>query len=446
MSYCTSNNNVQFLASDGSESSSENKYHHMRQEDDHHDEIESKKELKSSFGGDREMKRKTTVASDTTKQHDLPLVSSLDPVSSSSIDIKIESNIGMPNDLPFADPMANDSNSTNIFIPITTPAIFPASTSPPRGSTITENPLSVLNDMQRALLFSNAQLSRLWDAPGITNGNQMDGTADLRLLLQPPNLSHETGIGASHNQHMNQHFSGMQMTPAGMQQGTYTSFLSNAVSPTEPMMTRPCNALNNILPNSVYFPEQPIPQRNNNASRPHSLPKVSLTTAASNTNSKPSKPAVDVDVLVELHKAQKKYESSSGGASSRLFTTHGGRETFPMILHRALVELESIEGGRQIASFMPDGKSFQIRNHYQLEEKVLPVFFPKMKGFASFQRQLNLYEFKRSEGSGIDRGTYHHELFIRDDPSVSIQRMKRTKVRGVHARRLLQSGGSVKAR
>ncbi|KAI2493672.1 DNA binding protein [Fragilaria crotonensis] len=90
-----------------------------------------------------------------------------------------------------------------------------------------------------------------------------------------------------------------------------------------------------------------------------------------------------------------------------------------MVLHRALAELEFNGRHADIAEFLPDGRTFQIKNQTFFEETILPTFFPKMKCFASFQRQLNLYNFKRVGGKGFARGLYRHELFIRDNPALS---------------------------
>ena len=111
----------------------------------------------------------------------------------------------------------------------------------------------------------------------------------------------------------------------------------------------------------------------------------------------------------------------------------GGPELFPMVLHRALAELELVAGGRTIATFLPDGRSFCIKNQALFTQKVLPLFFPKMKGFASFQRQLNLYDFVRVGGAGVDRGAYYHKLFVRDHPAMS-SGMRRTKIKGSRPR------------
>lgn len=105
-------------------------------------------------------------------------------------------------------------------------------------------------------------------------------------------------------------------------------------------------------------------------------------------------------------------------------------QIFPVVLHRVLTELERIPQGHEIAAFCQDGKSFQIRNQYLMEEQILPIFFPKMKSFSSFQRQLNLYNFKRSNRTaGKDRGAYRHELFERDD-FLKVYGMRRIKRKG----------------
>jgi hypothetical protein len=109
-----------------------------------------------------------------------------------------------------------------------------------------------------------------------------------------------------------------------------------------------------------------------------------------------------------------------------------GCETFPMILQRTLAELDFSAGGAGIAGFLPNGKSFQVWNQHRFEGEILPIFFPRMKSFASFQRQLNLYNFQRVNGGSrsFDRGSYHHALFLRDFPALSEQ-MKRTKTKGI---------------
>jgi hypothetical protein len=105
-----------------------------------------------------------------------------------------------------------------------------------------------------------------------------------------------------------------------------------------------------------------------------------------------------------------------------------GINTFPMILHLALTQLELTTTGTVTACFLPDGKSFQIRNQFLFEKHILPRFFPKMKSYASFQRQLNLYNFVRirKKAGTADCASYQHNAFLRDFPALSCG-MRRTK-------------------
>ena len=109
---------------------------------------------------------------------------------------------------------------------------------------------------------------------------------------------------------------------------------------------------------------------------------------------------------------------------------NGGHRFFPVVLHRALIELELIRGGSDIAAFLPDGLSFQIKDHVRFENEILSCFFPRMKGFASFQRQLNLYKFRRLGGTGLNRRSYSHALFVRHHPELA-RNMRRTRVRRI---------------
>lgn len=104
-----------------------------------------------------------------------------------------------------------------------------------------------------------------------------------------------------------------------------------------------------------------------------------------------------------------------------------GQRGFPAVLHRALMAIEKIPGGIKIAIFLPGGKAFEIKSQHLFEQYVLPIFFPKMQDFASFQRQLNLYKFKRIGGLSADRGAYIHCMFVREHP-LTAGKMRRTKL------------------
>jgi hypothetical protein len=102
-------------------------------------------------------------------------------------------------------------------------------------------------------------------------------------------------------------------------------------------------------------------------------------------------------------------------------------EPFPQKLYRMLSELESEPDGTGIASFLSHGRAFMIHNPKKFVNEVMPKYF-RMSRFSSFQRQLNLYDFKRIN-AGRDKGAYYHELFLKGRPALCTQ-MKRTKIKG----------------
>jgi HSF-type DNA-binding len=106
-------------------------------------------------------------------------------------------------------------------------------------------------------------------------------------------------------------------------------------------------------------------------------------------------------------------------------------ESFPMKLHRMLKEVEKIPEHESIVRFLPNGESFELLDISRFEANLMKSYFPRMKGFASFQRQLNLYKFRRVSSS---QGVYHHPYFHRDYPS-SCLKMKRSNAKShVHER------------
>lgn len=103
--------------------------------------------------------------------------------------------------------------------------------------------------------------------------------------------------------------------------------------------------------------------------------------------------------------------------------TGGVSKTFPERLHELLTE----RNVQDIICWMPHGRCFKVKNSKDFEKVVMPVYFTHTK-ITSFQRQLNLYGFKRIT-KGPDRGSYYHELFLRGMPKLCT-RMRRQKVKG----------------
>jgi len=105
---------------------------------------------------------------------------------------------------------------------------------------------------------------------------------------------------------------------------------------------------------------------------------------------------------------------------------------FPDKLYQLIDEAQA-EGKSDIISFFSHGRAFVIHDPTRFSEEIMPRFFNQTK-LASFQRQLNLYGFRRIS-RGPDSGGYYHVMFIRGRPDLC-QYIRRTKVRGQHGGRL----------
>ena len=103
--------------------------------------------------------------------------------------------------------------------------------------------------------------------------------------------------------------------------------------------------------------------------------------------------------------------------------------TFPEILYCMIIQVEK-EGLSEIISFAPHGRSFVVHNLERFEMELMPRFFINMTRHASFQRQLNLYGFKRIS-EGPDAGGYWHRKFLRGrhDLVLMLKRKSTSKVR-----------------
>lgn len=96
-----------------------------------------------------------------------------------------------------------------------------------------------------------------------------------------------------------------------------------------------------------------------------------------------------------------------------------------------LSELER-DGLNHVVSWQPHGRCFLVHNQEQFVKEFLPLWFRQSR-YASFQRQLNLYGFKRIS-AGRDKGAYYHEKFLRSKRFLANQ-IERLKIKGTGARK-----------
>ncbi len=102
----------------------------------------------------------------------------------------------------------------------------------------------------------------------------------------------------------------------------------------------------------------------------------------------------------------------------------GGVATpFPVKLHQLLEEGKYPD----VISWQPHGRCFLLRKPHEFLTKVMTKYFKQTK-LTSFQRQLNLYAFRRIS-SGPDKGAYYHELFLRGKDKLCTH-MVRMRVKG----------------
>ena len=121
------------------------------------------------------------------------------------------------------------------------------------------------------------------------------------------------------------------------------------------------------------------------------------------------------------------------GADIHQAKTHRGgiKVPFPMLLHKVLNEVDQ-EGLSSILSWQPHGRSFLVRKPKKFEQLLMPRYFTQCSKLSSFQRQLNIYGFKRIT-QGLDRGGYYHEYFLRGRSDLSVF-LQRKRIRGTKRR------------
>ncbi|KAG7363742.1 HSF-type DNA-binding protein [Nitzschia inconspicua] len=90
--------------------------------------------------------------------------------------------------------------------------------------------------------------------------------------------------------------------------------------------------------------------------------------------------------------------------------------SFPLKLHAMLEDAES-KGFANIVSWQAGDKSFKVIDVNKFGSDIMPMYFNQTK-FKSFQRQLNIYGYRRIQHGPL-KGGYVHKSFIRHRPELS---------------------------
>mmetsp|Transcript_25533 Transcript_25533/g.33374 ORF Transcript_25533/g.33374 Transcript_25533/m.33374 type:complete len:302 (-) Transcript_25533:110-1015(-) len=94
-----------------------------------------------------------------------------------------------------------------------------------------------------------------------------------------------------------------------------------------------------------------------------------------------------------------------------------GKRGAPQTFARKLYEILEDDSTSSAFCWNEAGNAFFVQQqHRDLLEKILPKYF-KQRKFSSFQRQLNLYGFKKVT-KGPDKGAYAHSSFLRGQPQL----------------------------
>lgn len=95
-----------------------------------------------------------------------------------------------------------------------------------------------------------------------------------------------------------------------------------------------------------------------------------------------------------------------------------------------LSELQK-DGLDDVVSWQPHGRCFRVHKQKRFVKEILPLWFRQSR-YQSFQRQLNIYGFKRLT-TGRDKGGYYSEFFLRSKRFLCA-RIQRVKVKGTKTR------------
>ena len=114
--------------------------------------------------------------------------------------------------------------------------------------------------------------------------------------------------------------------------------------------------------------------------------------------------------------ADVKVEPSSQNTTNHKNNNKRRHESFPWKLHDMLLQVK-LNNQEHIVSWDLNGRALKVHDPQAFATKILPVYFLHSTKWESFQRQLNLYGFKRIS-RGPHKGIYLHKYFVKDNRSL----------------------------
>jgi len=118
------------------------------------------------------------------------------------------------------------------------------------------------------------------------------------------------------------------------------------------------------------------------------------------------------------------------------------REVAPFLKSlRSMLDRESAA----VLRWTDDGKAFEIHDLRRMTDRVLPKYFKHAK-YASFQRQLNYFNFRKWTKSKAVVCTFSNPFFVRDDPALTWRITRKRPLQSSTSSSSGSAAGSPKAR
>jgi hypothetical protein len=116
-------------------------------------------------------------------------------------------------------------------------------------------------------------------------------------------------------------------------------------------------------------------------------------------------------------------------------TLEYGALSFPMKLHTMLDDAEKL-GFQDVVCWQKGGNSFKVLLSERFSATIMRDYFNQTM-YKSFQRQLNIYGFRRIH-SGVDKGGYTHRCFIRGSTDLSSLVLRKPAHQKLHSTAMAQ--------